>query len=135
MIYYFAYGSNLNLQQMKKICPSAKLWKRAYLRGYRFVYSGRFASIVKKRGGVVWGAVFKIDSNCLKNLDRFEDFPVLYQKKYVTVKAGTDKYKALVYFQKERKLEKTSAQYKKIVERGAVQCGLPKKYINRFILA
>ena len=38
--YYLAYGSNLNLEQMKKRCPSFKVIDTINLKGYRLVYKG-----------------------------------------------------------------------------------------------
>ena len=38
--YYLAYGSNLNLEQMKKRCPSFKVIDTIDLQGYRLVYKG-----------------------------------------------------------------------------------------------
>jgi len=38
--YYLAYGSNLNLTQMKHRCPKAKPIGTINLNGYRLVYKG-----------------------------------------------------------------------------------------------
>ena len=43
-MYYFAYGSNMNHEQMKKRCPSGKFITRALLSGYKYVYDGYSSS-------------------------------------------------------------------------------------------
>ena len=42
-IKYFAYGSNLDLPQMKRRCPSSKLISKGTLPGYRLTFN-RFSS-------------------------------------------------------------------------------------------
>lgn len=53
--YYFAYGSNMDINQMKDRCPDAEFMNVAYLKGYRFVYDG----YSKKRRGAVANIVAK----------------------------------------------------------------------------
>jgi gamma-glutamylcyclotransferase (GGCT)/AIG2-like uncharacterized protein YtfP len=59
--YYFAYGSNLHLKQMKKRCPTSKYVGRAQLLNYRWQINQRgYANVVKAEGRVVEGLVFEI---------------------------------------------------------------------------
>ena len=39
--YYFAYGSNMNLDQMAYRCPAASVVEPVYLEGYRLTFCGR----------------------------------------------------------------------------------------------
>lgn len=38
--YYLAYGSNLNVQQMKYRCPDAKSVGTAWIHGYQLMFKG-----------------------------------------------------------------------------------------------
>lgn len=40
-IYYFAYGSNMNLDQMEYRCPDAEVVENVRLEGYRLAFCGR----------------------------------------------------------------------------------------------
>jgi gamma-glutamylcyclotransferase (GGCT)/AIG2-like uncharacterized protein YtfP len=143
MQYYFAYGSNMNHEQMKDRCPGSRFLKRVYLSNYKFVYDGysslrkgAVANIVRSENDTVWGALFEVDSECLKSLDRYEGFPTYYQKETVEVQDDQDKkYNALVYLREPREVGKPSDEYRKVVLEGAKNCELPKEYIDRFIMA
>ena len=39
--YYFAYGSNMNLDQMAYRCPAASVVENVKLEGYRLYFAGR----------------------------------------------------------------------------------------------
>ena len=39
--YYFAYGSNMNLEQMKYRCPAAEVVENVRLEDYRLAFRGR----------------------------------------------------------------------------------------------
>lgn len=141
-VYYFAYGSNLNHKQMKERCPNSKFFKRAYLEGYMFVYDGyspyrkgAVANIIPKEKSIVWGAIWEIDDHCLKELDRYEGYPHVYDRKEVCVKDDDgNEYKAWVYYREGEKEGIPSSEYRKTILEGAKECGLPEDYIKKYIL-
>ena len=51
MIYYFAYGSNLHHDQMKKRCPECRYIKKIILKNYQLTFrnKGGWADIEKKK--------------------------------------------------------------------------------------
>ena len=64
---YFAYGSNLDLLQMKRRCPSSKLISKGSLSGYRLTFNrfssgwgGGVADVIQAQDSKVWGLVFEI---------------------------------------------------------------------------
>lgn len=81
---YFAYGSNLALAQFKRRCPNAKRFGKLTIPDYRLVFRG-VADIEPYRGCSVQGAVYKISPRCEEALDRYEGFPHLYRKSFLTV--------------------------------------------------
>lgn len=141
---YFAYGSNMNQNQMKERCSgsSFRVIGRAKLEGYRFVYDGystyrkgAVANIIKKEGSIVWGGLYEIDENCLKSLDSYEGYPTFYKRKIILVKDDEGKeYEAWVYLRNPKEIGKPSEDYKKTILEGAKQCNLPDEYIRKYIL-
>lgn len=61
---YVAYGSNLNIRQMKQRCPTAKLYGTGMLEDYELQFKGypdsAFATIAPKEGASVPVAVWEI---------------------------------------------------------------------------
>ena len=81
---YFAYGSNLNLFQMKRRCKDSVFLKKYELKGYRLNFRSKYraADIEKSKNSLVPGALFEISKSDEKKLDVYEDFPILYKKFY-----------------------------------------------------
>ena len=89
--YYFAYGSNMNLDQMSFRCPEASVVENVRLEGYRLTFCGRnpdsgVATILPEEGSHVDGVLWKITPECERSLDRYEGYPHLYGKEIVCVK-------------------------------------------------
>ena len=61
---YVAYGSNLNIRQMKYRCPDAKLYGTGVIEDYALQFKGlphgAFATIAPKEGAFVPVAVWEI---------------------------------------------------------------------------
>ena len=70
-MFYFAYGSNLNLTQMKKRCKDCKYIKSIKLHNYSLTFRSRYraADIEKKKNSIVVGALFDISKHDEKKLD------------------------------------------------------------------
>lgn len=85
--YYFAYGSNLHLEQMKRRCPGSKLIGSAKLWHYRWQINERgYANVVEAHGHWVEGLVFEINPRDESRLDVNEGVSKnAYQKCYMTV--------------------------------------------------
>ena len=72
--YYFAYGSNMNLEQMKYRCPAAEVVENVRLENYRLAFRGRapgngVATVLPEKGSYVEGVLWKITEACEKSLD------------------------------------------------------------------
>lgn len=84
---YFAYGSNINLEQMAYRCPAAQVVGPVTLEGYELLFRGSgVATIGPKVGAAVYGLLWEITSECEKSLDHYEGYPHLYGKEPVTVR-------------------------------------------------
>ena len=82
--YYIAYGSNLNVRQMARRCPTAKPIGTAVIHDYELLFkgskTGAYLTIERKKGGNVPVAVWEVTDDDEKRLDRYEGYPVFYYK-------------------------------------------------------
>lgn len=88
---YLAYGSNLNLEQMKKRCPTAKVVCASEVRDYELLFRGGYgavATIEPCQGKNVPVLVWMIQPKDEKALDRYEGYPRLYTKESIPVRIG-----------------------------------------------
>ena len=76
--FYVAYGSNLNLVQMKHRCPTARLIGTGVLNDYELQFRGQpdhsFATVEPKKGGSVPVGLWEIRSEDEDRLDLYEGF-------------------------------------------------------------
>ncbi len=96
---YFAYGSNMNLNQMAYRCPESEVVGPVRLDGCKLAFRGAgFATILPCAGGSVEGVLWHISEMDERRLDRYEGVPRHYDKRTVQV-LGKDgaHYKAMVY--------------------------------------
>ena len=70
---YFAYGSNLNLEQMMGRCPTARMLGPLTLPDWRLEFRG-VADIVPYPGAEVAGALYRVWEQDELALDRYEGF-------------------------------------------------------------
>ena len=104
--YYLAYGSNLNLTQMKYRCPKSKPIGSINLTGYRLVYKGcsegySYLTIEKSEDDFVPLGVFEVSLLDIFKLDKYEGYPELYSKQYIPIKINGKEVNALIYVMNE----------------------------------
>ena len=88
---YFAYGSNINLEQMEHRCPDAQLVGPVTLQNYELQFRGSgFATVSPKKGSVVHGLLWKLTPKSEQALDRYEGYPRHYTKEQVSVRTTDD---------------------------------------------
>ena len=93
---YFAYGSNIHLEQMAFRCPAAQPLMPVVLSGYELTFRGSgVATVIPKIDAVVPGLLWSITPECEKSLDRYEGYPHLYHKADVAV---TDPETGKIYY-------------------------------------
>lgn len=98
---YAAYGSNLNLGQMERRCPTARVLGTSELRDHELLFRGArwgsVATVEPCEGGSVPVLVWEIGPEDEKALDFYEGFPFLYGKKTVELLLKGKKVSAMVY--------------------------------------
>ena len=125
---YFAYGSNLNLFQMKRRCKDSIFIKKYELKGYRLNFRSKYraADIEKSKNSLVPGALFEISKSDEKKLDVYEDYPILYKKLYFTYYTKT----VMTYIMVNKtEFRYPTERYLNVVKQGYRDCKLDKKYL------
>ena len=112
---YLAYGSNLNLRQMKFRCPTAKVVGSAVLEDYKMVFRGArrsgVATIEKCKGFKVPVLIWQITPADEISLDRYEGYPYFYRKEYFDVEFNGKTQKAMVYIMNEGREKSYPSKY------------------------
>ncbi len=134
---YVAYGSNLNLEQMKHRCPMSKLRSIGVIKGYELQFKGRpngaYLTIGKVADAETPVAVWEITPQDERFLDRYEGYPSHYYKKNIDVELenGTS-VKAMVYIMNPKmKFGLPSESYYHTVYKGYKDCGIDVKHLNQ----
>ena len=138
-IKYFAYGSNLDLAQMKIRCPSSELISKGSLSGYRLTFNryssgwgGGVADVIQDQDSKVWGLVFKLSNSDLKRLDSYEgcynDLTSLYERWKAVINTPKGQISDVwVYTVVEKqKFVQPTLEYLQIIKDAAVRWNFPK---------
>lgn len=132
---YFAYGSNINLDQMAARCPAAQVVGPVVLEDHELLFRGNagrngVATIAPKAGSRVHGLLWKITPACEQSLDRYEGYPHLYGKEPVRVWGLSGREITVMAYvmtgsQWWREPAMPSESYYKGIQEGFRQNGLP----------
>lgn len=83
---YAAYGSNMNLKQMARRCPNAKIVGKGVIRDYKLVFAYKgVATLITEAGQSVPVVLWEITRACEVSLDIYEGYPRLYRKENFAV--------------------------------------------------
>lgn len=127
---YFAYGSNINLEQMAHRCPDAQIVGPVTLENYELRFRGSgFATVTPKNGSVVHGLLWKLTPESERALDRYEGYPRHYTKEQVSVRtADGAAVSVMAYIMAEpmcRQPALPSPYYYRAIQQGFEANGLP----------
>lgn len=135
---YFAYGSNMDKEQMKERSPGAIPVGIATLENYKFVldFAGT-ASVVPEKDSKVEGLLWLINTDGEKALDRYEGTNLTtpcYIKEHLEVEFNNEKSEALVYVSNRGIIDKPIRKdYINRVVQAAKDIGLSVKYITDYL--
>lgn len=138
--YYIAYGSNLNIRQMKQRCPSARVIGTSEIPDYELLFkgsqSGAYLTIEPKEGGTVPVGVWEVTEADETALDRYEGYPAFYYKTEMVlpitgIRSGkVRKRKVFVYIMhEERKIGIPSLHYVSTCLQGYTDFGFDEHYL------
>lgn len=127
-ILYIAYGSNLNLSQMKQRCPTARVIGASEIKDYELVFRGSrysaVATIEPCEGSNVPVLLWGIQPEDEKSLDRYEGYPNFYEKENMEIVLNGRTVSAMVYVMTYgHELGIPSERYKISIEDGYMDAG------------
>jgi cation transport regulator ChaC len=139
--WYFAYGSNLLVEQIEARIGCILQVIRSRLRGYCFGFTNRdesgqiYANIVPEPNGEVWGVVYLCDNEALEKMDSFEGVADgCYRRIPVTVELDSgERIEAIAYISGDEFVSppgKPSDEYLDRILSGARHRGLPEEHIR-----
>lgn len=135
---YIAYGSNLNLQQMKYRCPTAKIAGTSEIKNYELVFrgskTGSYATIEPCEGGFVPVLLWNVRLKDEIALDLYEGYPRFYEKETMELELNGKRVSAFVYVMTEgHRLGMPSESYRKTIEEGYKTAGFDTAILENAI--
>ena len=132
---YFAYGSNLNFEQMAYRCPEATAVGIAKLEGYELAFRRGFLTILPKEGASVEGLIWSVTDHDESQLDCYEGYPTFYDKETMTVTdADGAPHEIMVYTMNapyRDQLLPVSSRYNAVVLQGCLDAGVsPQQFYD-----
>lgn len=132
---YFAYGSNLNFEQMAYRCPEATVVGTAKLDGYELAFRRGYLTILPKEGASVEGLIWSVTDHDESQLDCYEGYPTFYDKETLTVTdADGAPHEIMVYTMNapyHDQLLPVSSRYNAVVLQGCLDAGIsPQQFYD-----
>ena len=132
-IFYFAYGSNMNLDQMAMRCPGADVGPVACLGGWKYFINGNgYAGIEKDDNSEVIGCLWTLKDKHWKALDHYEGVAGGYYERMemdLELLGEQSTVRCWVYLSCNYEYGVPAARYQQVVVEGARQVGLPADYL------
>ena len=143
---YFAYGSNMNSEDLEKWCVenhskiSLNNPKVALLKDFQLAFThksnrrnGGVADIVRRINETVWGVLFETDKESLENIDIKEGVASgVYRQFRVEVLVGEEPVSNVITYEVIKKgIYRPSRDYLNVILTGAVDHHLPVDYIEK----
>jgi cation transport regulator ChaC len=149
-VLYFAYGSNLDPDQMRERCPGHRVAGLATLPDHRLTFprtsetwNGGVASVQLAHGQSVWGVLYEVGAEDLARLDAYEGFRSpgnphnAYERETVTVDllrpadgSIPRRVRAFTYVAQPANPAPPSRRYLDAILKGARHHGLPQEWVT-----
>lgn len=126
---YFAYGSNMNVDQMEYRCPNAIPVGAGRIDDWRVMINQRGVATLKHLPGAsAWGAVWEIDEDDERTLDICEGVKTGFYRKVVAdvVLDNGETVDALVYVDTRNREGEPRVGYLERCLEGAKEWGIPE---------
>lgn len=132
---YFAYGSNLWLEQMRARCPEHRVVGAGMLIGYRWIITARgYASVVRSVSDLVFGMVYALSESDEERLDGCEGVEDgCYRKELLVVETERGKLRCLVYVDPVQQEGTAEQEYIERIRNGLRDARLPSSYVERYL--
>ena len=138
--YYIAYGSNLNVPQMRMRCPGARIIGTSVIEDYELLFkgskTGSYLTIEPKAGASVPVAVWEVSKQNELALDYYEGFPNFYYKAEMVlpvkdIRSGKVRRRSVFVYimHEERSLGLPSATYVRVCREGYQAFGFDEEFL------
>src|ERR1700739_1478186 len=128
---YFAYGSNLSVEQMALRCPDATNPRPATLADHDWLINQRGVATVERFAGThVHGVVWDLSDRDLTTLDSAEVVPVRYRRDRLPVRTPDGPSDAWVYIDHRVETGAPRPGYLEMIIDGAIHHRLPSGWID-----
>ncbi|MEO5915758.1 MAG: gamma-glutamylcyclotransferase family protein [Luteolibacter sp.] len=130
---YFAYGSNMWIEQMKARCPEHRKIGTALLSGYRWMITTRgYASVVEAKEDEVEGVLFELSESDERSMDNYEGVADgFYHKFELPVLCNGKSQLALVYIDPITEEGPPKEEYIGRINAGLADACLSNEYVLR----
>ena len=138
---YVAYGSNLNMRQMKGRCPESVFVGTGVIEGHELQFKGSaygaHATIAPKEGSTVQVGVWTIQKRDEKRLDLYEGHNPkgysYYDKRYIPVQMDDGRtISGMVYIMNQQQdFGQPTSGYYETVQEGYKNCGLDLRVLEQ----
>lgn len=125
-MYYVAYGSNINLEQMAYRCPNSHVVGVGKIPNYKLVFNFH-ADVIPFDGDYTPVLIWEIDDSDWLHLDRYEGYPKYYIKKVVKVENEKgETIDAIVYVMADDRkgFDLPSRDYFRTIKNGYIENGM-----------
>lgn len=136
--YYFSFGSNMDHSQMKKRTPLAEFISIGYVPNHDLVFNrrgsyrpGGVASIEPFDGRNVYGVIWAISPEELKEMDRIEDPDAYERVEMDVISENGSAVRCHVYIAFSQGEFIADQPYLELIISAAKSSGLPEEWINR----
>ena len=135
---YIAYGSNLNLPQMAQRCPTAKVLGASEIKDYELLFrgskTGSYATIEPCEGKTVPVLLWTVGKKDELALDRYEGYPMFYEKENMALSLDGKEVNAFVYVMTEgHRLGMPSQYYVDVITQGYQSAGFDLNVLQEAI--
>jgi len=134
---YFAYGSNMDFEQMRQRCPGCEVIGNARLPHYAMSFTrwsrswkSGTADILPEKDRTVYGVLYDLSFEDLKKMDKVADYPNSYVRQDIAVLCEDSPLPALTYVARRQGVFSPSRSYLKRMVQGAQKHQLPEDYVS-----
>lgn len=133
---YVAYGSNLNLNQMKYRCPSSKIIGKGFINDHELIFKGidnrAVATIQPKQNSKVPVLVWGITPKDELTLDIYEGYTRLYRKETIKVLLNNNEIvDTMIYLLNFGEPNHPSKRYYNIIKQGYLENKFDLTYLEK----
>lgn len=135
---YFAYGSNMDPDQMRERCSQNRFVSRGCLPRWSFIINSRgYANVVQNEADVVHGVLWEIGSGDLRKLDICEGTALgCYERRSLAELVGEgQRVDAEVYVSADGSPGTPDPTYMATVLKGGEGFGLPASYLRNLAVS